>query len=151
MIRHGRVVKVAQLLGLRATQVWANHTARGIFQSADFIERRAGYLRAAMAEFTRAQEGHLASLPAATNDEERRTFEELRASFASRNESTLNAISSTESYRDVVRDSAQQNLSRTLRVSSNRLADQLDAMILVLRRSGKDSGRLQALCEQKAK
>jgi hypothetical protein len=151
MARHARVIKVAKFLGPRAAQVWANHTAKGVFRSADFIERRTGHLRATVAEFARAQEGHLASLPAPTNDDERAALAAIGASFASRSATTLEAIVSTEGYRDVVRDSAQQNFSRTLRVSGNQLADQLDAMIVVLRRSLKDSQRLETLCAQRAK
>lgn len=38
-------------------------------------------------------------------------------------------------YRDVILDLSQQNFSRALRVSNKQLAEQLDAVIVVLRRS----------------
>jgi hypothetical protein len=84
MARHARLVKVAKFSGPRAAQIWANYTAKGVFRSAGFIEKRTGHLRATVAEFARAQEGHLASLPAPTNDEEREAFVATGASFASR-------------------------------------------------------------------
>lgn len=151
MGRHAKLAKVAQFFGPRAAQIWANHAAKGILGSAAFIEKRTGHLRATIAESTRAQEGHLVSLPAPANDEERVALGTLRESFVERSTSTAQAIASVEAYRNVVRIAADENLSRTLRVASNKLADQLDAMSQVLRRSLRDSQRLEVLCEQKAK
>jgi hypothetical protein len=151
MSRDSRSIKLAVLFGPRAAQLWANHSARGILRSAVFIERRTDHLRATIAEFARAREGQLASLPAATNEEERAALAEARAAVAEQSATTAEAIDSVEGYRVAVLDVSQNNFSRTLRVSSHQLAEQLAAVIVVLRRSLKDSQRLEELFEEKAR
>lgn len=158
MTRQARVVKWVPLVvkwlpkyGPRVAQLWANHTAKRILRSAIFIEKRTSHLRATIDEFTRAQEGQLANLTAPSSEAERVAFESVRTAVTTQTATTDGAINSVGGYRDTVRGVAQQNFSRALRVSGERLADQLDAMIVVLRRFLKDSERLEMLLERKLK
>lgn len=149
--RQARLAKWVPKFGPRAGQIWANYTARRLLRSAVFIERRTSHLRATSAEFFRVQEAMFANLPAPTDAAERTALETARDSFVSQGETTEGAIDSVEGYRDAVRDVAQMNISRTLRVSGERLAGQLDGMVLVLRRSLKDSQRLATAVDRKLK
>jgi hypothetical protein len=149
--RDARTIKWALLFGPRAGQLWANHSAKGILRSAVFIEKRSTHLRKTVDEFARAQEGQLTSLGAPGSEEERVALESLREIVASRSASTTEAIVSVSGYRDAVREFSQQNYSRALRVSNKRLAEQLDAVLVILRRSLKDSERLEALLERKVR
>lgn len=149
--RAARFVKVAIWCGPRVSQLFGKYSARGYLRSAHFIEGRTGHLRKTVAEFARAQEANLSRLPAPANDAERALLVAARSALAESIATTSSAIESTSMYRDSVREFSALNVSRALRVSSGRLADQLDALIVVLRRSLKDSERLDALCAQKGR
>jgi hypothetical protein len=149
--RNARTMKRASMFGPRAAQFWANHTAKSIFRSAVFIEKRSAHLGKTLAEFARAQEGQLNSLAAPKSEEERASLATAREALADRSATTAEAITSVTGYRDSTLELSQQNFSRTLRVSNKRLAEQLDALIVVLRRSLKDSKRLESLLERKAR
>jgi hypothetical protein len=149
--RDARTIKWVLVFGPRASQLWANHTARGILRSAVFIEKRATHLRKTVDEFARAQEGQLMGLDAPGNDEERAALDLARKAVAERSATTAETIESVSGYRDAVRDLSEKNYSRTLRVSNQRLAEQLDTLIAVLRHSLKDSQRLEVLMERKAR
>lgn len=150
MRRQSRWLKVARLFGPRAAQLWANHTARSVLRSATFIEKRTAHLDATVAEFARAQEGLLQTLDAPATDEDRVALATAREAIAGRSATTRAAIESTVGYRVEVAGFANQNFSRTLRVSNNRLAEQLDALTAVLRGSLKDSERLERLLDRMA-
>lgn len=149
--RDARTLAWASLLGPRAAQLWANHSAKGILRSAVFIEKRTAHLQKTVKEFARAREAHLVGLDAPTTAEDREALENLRKDTAESLASTADAIASVSEYRDSVREFAQINASRTLRVSSERLSEQLDAMVAVLRLTKKDTERFQALLDRMAK
>lgn len=149
--RDARTIKWAVRLGPRTAQLWANRTAKGILRSAVFIEKRSAHLRETVDEHARVSESHLNSLGSPQGDEDRAALETARQAVAGRSATTAEAIESVSGYRDAVLGVSEQNFSRTLRVSNKRLADQLDAVIVVLRRSLRDSQRLESLLEGKAK
>jgi hypothetical protein len=147
--RDARTASLAKFFGPRAAQSWANHTARRVLRSAVFIEKRSTHLRKTILELGRAQEGHLKSLPAVKSGEERAALRSARAAVASQSATVEETIRSVCYYRDVVRGISEQNFSRTLRVSNQRLADQLSGVVEILRLSLKHSKRMEGLLEQR--
>jgi hypothetical protein len=107
-------------------------------------------LRATVDEFARAQKGQWVKVGEVETDEDRASLQEAREAVAGRSESSRSAIASVIEYPDTMRDFAEQNYARSLRESSRRLVEQLEALIVILRRSLHDSEQLEGLLARKA-
>lgn len=86
----------------------------------------------------------------AETDEDRAALSAAQAAAAERSATTATTIASVIGYRDAVLGIASQDVARTLTASARQLAAQLDGVIVILRRSLKDSERAEALLKQKA-
>jgi hypothetical protein len=148
--RYSRLMNWARRFGPRAVLTLANQAAKANSRSAAFIEKRATHLRKTVDELRRTQEGQLTRLSDPETDEDWAALSEAQAVAASRTVTTAETIESVVGYRDAVLGIAHQDLARTLTASSKQLAAQLEAVIVILRRSLKDSERAEALLKQKA-
>jgi hypothetical protein len=148
--RYGRFMNWASRFGPRAVLTLANQAAKANSRSAGFIEKRSTHLRKTVDELRRALEGHLSRLGDPETDEDWAALSAAQDVAADRSATTAETIESVIGYRDAVLGIADQDLARTLTAASKQLAAQLDGVIVILRRSLKDSERAEALLKQKA-
>lgn len=131
----------------RLKQKRANQAAKSIDRSAVYIEKRAALMKALVKDVSRNYAGLIATVGIET-EEDRAACEALMGTLATNSEAASTTSEQTAGYRDSVRSVEDQNLSRTVRIASKRLADALDETVKILRAS---KGKTRQLHEQLAR
>jgi hypothetical protein len=115
-----------------AKQRYANRTARGIDRSAVYIEKRLAMLKKLVKEVERNNQGLIAVVPLET-EEGYQSGIAFRNSLEGTRTASLESMSSVAQYRESVETFEAQNLSRSLRIASDRLGKALGGVVATLK------------------
>jgi hypothetical protein len=110
----------------------ANRAAKAINKSGAFIEKRLALLEALVHDVARNADGLIGTSELETSDD-LQAAKEFRDTLEDGREATIETLTSITEYRDTVRSSEQQNLSRSLRIAYGRLAAALDGVVTMMR------------------
>ena len=137
-----RIQNAAESSNPRKKQKRANQAAKDIGQSAIFISRRKELLDSLVTEVYRNGKGILL----ATSLDQKEHVEAGRSLQKTLDESvdiTKTTVASLSAYRDATKGLVDRNISRTIRIESNRLMEALDRMLKTLKRYNTNSQQLK--------
>lgn len=125
-----------------------NQAGKSIDRSAIYIEKRVKLFEALVEEIARNYDGFITAISLDTV-EDRATAQDLVTALQFSENATSGATTGIMGYRNSVKSVEQQNLSRTIRVSSKRLGDGLDSILKVFKQYQNNSRRLRTNLENK--
>jgi hypothetical protein len=146
--RHTKVFERSKGKSSKARQRRANRSAKDIDRSAVFIEKRLSLLQVLVKDIARNAEGLIGSSELET-DADLDAAKDFRDTLNEVHQSTAETLGSVGGYRESVKEIEQQNLSRTVRIASGRLASSLEGVEKMLRKHDSGSRKLVHALDRK--
>jgi hypothetical protein len=145
--RSTKFIEWAAILPARSKRWVVNRPGRHMTRYAGYIEDRADLLKTIVEAIHTNVGGHIA-LFTFTSEADRQAGMRFREVIEGTRAETRGAIDANVGYSAALRSTEQQNPSRIMRTSCKRLADGIDAVVVILRLQERRSGELVRLLDQ---
>jgi hypothetical protein len=139
--RHTKAFERSKGKSAKTRQRRANRSAKDIDRSAVFIEKRSDLLQALVKDIVRNAEGLIAASNFET-EADLSAAKEFRETLNQTHQVTTETLGSVVEYRESVTGIERDNLSRTVRIASGRLAGSLDGVVKMMRKHNSGSLKL---------